>query len=364
MAVTAQAGVFSFGGQSAKGTVASTFYQHRAADIDLATISDDRLGPPEVGGIPTPTIPYRAGVLATGGATISPRLENTFGWLLEGAVGAWSATTDENVFGTATTNMFDHEFVFATNQGFVPYMSFRKEIPGAAADGSDDFGETFEDCKIIALTLALPNDGLISTRVDVLGRVSEFVEDPTWTYGNTQMEDWDSIPIGCVTGGFLKIPTYSATELPVVQATVTLTNAPLDIRQEKVFGDPYIQDVTVIGRSLTVDMLVKWDDPDLYQSIITGSTTGTQWTATPFTSDLDIYTVSTIDAPTTNPATPWQLRVRAAEVMYQAVGGIRLAGNNALMQRVTGTAIAPSSGEYVTINLGNTVNATAYTWPT
>jgi len=361
MAVTAQAGIFSFGGQSAKGTVASTFYQHRAADIDLATVSDDRLGPPEVGGLPTPTIPYRAGVLATGGATINPRLENTFGWLLHGAVGSWSATTDENVFGTATTNMYNHEFVFATQAGYVPWMSFRKHIPGAAADGSEDLGEIFLDSKIIALTIALPNDGLISTRVDVLGRESEFVEDPSWTYGNTQMEDWDSIPIGCVTGGFLQVP--SGTELPVVQATVTLTNAPLDIRQEKVFGSPYIEDVTIVGRSLTVDMLVKWEDPDLYQSIITGSTTGTQWTAAPFTSDLDIYAVSTLDAPTTNPATPWQLRVRASEVMYQQVGGIRLAGNNALMQRITGTAIA-STQEYVTINLGNTVNSTAYTWPT
>ena len=52
MAVTAQTGVFSFGGQTGKTTISSTFFKHRASDIDLATISDDRLGPPEVGGEP------------------------------------------------------------------------------------------------------------------------------------------------------------------------------------------------------------------------------------------------------------------------------------------------------------------------
>jgi len=359
MAVTAQAGIFSWGAQAAKGTISSTFYQHRAADIDLGTVSDDRLGPPEVGGIPTPTFPYRAGVMSAGGATINPRLENTFGWLLHGAAGAASCATDKNVFDTTSTGFNHHTFKFSTVAGFVPWMSFRKYIPGAVS--TEYLGESFVDCKIVSMALAMPNDGPITARVDVLGRTSSFDDNPSWTYGNTEFEDYQSIPVASVVNGYIKIPDFSADALPITQATVTLANQPLDIRQEKVFGSPYLEDVTIIGRQLTVDMIVKWTDPEFYLKVLTGSTTGTNWTAAPFVQDLDIYSLSTGMAVSSY---PWQFRVQAEEVMYQVVGGIRLAGNGALMMRVQGTAIAPSTGDYFSFHLGNTAVATAYSWPT
>lgn len=358
MAVTAQTGTFSFGGQTGKGTLAATFYRHRASDIDLATISDDRLGPPEVGGSPVPTIPFRAGVLASGGALINPRLEDTIGWLLYGATGAWSTTADEDVFGTADTGIQHHEFVFATDEAYLPYLSFRKDIPGTAA--ANDLGEIFQDCKIVNLTVALPNDGLISSRIDVLGRAADtqFESAPTWSYDNA-FETYESIPIGSVTGGFLKIPGFSATALPVTAGSVSLTNAPLDIRQERQFGSPYLDEITVIGRSLTVDLVVKWKDPQLYRSILTGTTEGTQWTAAPFVQDLDIYARSPLVIPTQT--TPYEIRFEAPQVMYQVVGGIRLAGNQAVMIRLTGTAIADASG-YMNLHVAN--EQTDYTWPT
>lgn len=365
MAVTAQTGVLSFGAQTGKGVPATTFYKHRASDIDLATISDDRLGPPEVGGIPTPTIPYRAGVMASGGATIMPRLQNTFGWLLHGALGRVSSTAGQDALGATVTGITNHEFLFHTDAGFVPWMNFRKEIPGSASDNSDDLGENYSDCKIVALTFTLPNDGLITSRVDVLGRAAEQIFDdaPSWTYGNTLYEDYESIPIGCTVGGYLKVPGFSATALPITQATISLTNAPLDIRQEKVYGSPYLEDVTIIGRQAQIDVIVKWNDPQLYMSILTGSTTGTNWVSAPFVQDLDVYALSPATIPGTSPLSPWGMRVRAAAVMYQVVGGIRLAGGQAVMMRLQGTAIA-SAGEYLRINVGNTVAATGYAWPT
>lgn len=363
MAVTAQTGIFSFGAQSAKGTPPSTYYKHYASDIDLAPISDDRVGPPEVGGVVTPTLAYRAGTLATGGALINPRLQNTVGWIMRGAMGAWTVSTDENVFGTTTTGFYHHEFYFDTTvASLVPWMGFRKLVPGTVA--TQFSGEVYKDCKIVGLTFALPNDGLISSRLDVLGRLWEFTTGTAataWTYGNTVFDANASVPIGSVSGGFLKVPTYSATELPVVQATVTLANAPLDIRQEKVFGDPYLEDVTIIGRSALVDMIVKWNDPALFKAIMTGSTTGTEWTASPFLSDLDVYALSHQESSVSGQ--PYELRFEAPNVMYQVVGGIRLAGNGAVMMRVTGTVIQPTSGNYLTMHLGNTYS-TGYTWPT
>lgn len=364
MAVTAQTGIFSFGGQSAKGTAASTFYKHYASDIDLAPISDDRLGPPEVGGIVVPTLPYRAGTIATGGALINPRLQNTIGWLLRGAAGAWDVTADEDVFESTTTGFSHHKFYFDTqNQSLVPWMTFRKLIPGT--QNTDFSGETYVDCKIVGLTFALPNDGLISSRVDVLGRSWEFTNGTAatqWSYANTQFDSNDSVPIGSVIGGYLKVPTYDSNPLPVVQATITLANAPLDIRQEKIFGSPYIEDVTITGRSVVVDMIVKWNDPYLFKSILTGDSAGTEWTAAPFLSDLDIYAMSHKESGVSGQ--PYELRFEAPNVMYQVVGGIRLAGNGAVMMRVQGTAIVPSdTSYYFTMHLGNTWS-TGYTWPT
>lgn len=361
MAVTAQAGVFSFGAQTGKGTLSATFYQHRASDIDLATISDDRLGPPEVGGVPVPTIPYRAGVMAAGGAMINPRLENTLGWLLYGALGAVTSTVDTDVFEVASTGANHHIFKFATAQGFVPYMSFRKEVPGELT--ANDVGEQFQDCKIVSLAIAFPNDGLITSRVDVLGRAAgtNFDHSPdAWSYENTEFEAYPSIPIGSVTGGYLKIPDFSATALPVTAANITLTNAPLDIRQEKNYGSPYLDEVTIVGRSLTADLILKWKDPELYAKIITGATDGTNWTAAPFVSDLDIYALSPNDISGAI-TSPYELRVEAPLMMYQVQGGIRLAGNEAVMLRVTGTAIAGTE-DYCQFHLAN--EETQYVWPT
>lgn len=362
MAITSQAGIFAFGPQSGKEESASTLYRHRASDIDLAIISDDRLGPPEVGGSPTPTIPYRAGVMAVGGATINPRLEDSFGWLLHGVAGDTAVATDKDVFDSTSTGFNHHTFTFdTTNEGFVPFMSFYKEIPSLTS--TDYVNELYEDCKVIGLTLALPNDGLISARVDVIGRMATGTQITTNGQPSTlqtTFEDYESIPIGSVVNGYIKIPGYGAgEELPIAAATVTFANAPLDIRQEKVYGSPYLEDVTVVGRAMTVDMIVKWQDSELYRSIITGSTTATQWTSVPFVEDLDIYALTGLNAVSTY---PWQLRIQAPKVMYQMQGGIRLAGNDAVMMRLTGTAIKGTEA-YYTIHLGN-ARSTAYTWPT
>jgi len=360
MAVIAQTGVFSFGPQAAKETVAATFYQHRATDIDLAAVSDDRLGPPEVGGIPTPTIPYRAGLLCTGGALINPRLESTLGWLLYGAVGACTTTGNLNVFGTASTGEFCHTFKFNSLTAAVPYMTMRKKIPGQLS--TEISGETFMDCKVVGFTLSLPNDGLINARVDVIGRTVEYTDSTgvaAWTYGNTNMEDYQSIPIGSITAGYVQIPGYSASDMPITAAQITLQNAPLDMRQERVFGSPYIDDITVVGRALTADVVVKWQDANLYRSILTGATNATVWTAIPFVSNLDVYTRS--PANVAGKSFPYELRIKAPKVMWQMVGGIRLAGNQALMMRLTGTAIA-SATDYCSFTLGNM--ETVYTWPT
>ena len=359
MTVVAQTGLFGFGPQAGKEIGATTLYKHRANDIDLAIISDDRLGPPEVGGTPTPTVPYRAGVVAQGGATIAPRLENTFGWLLYATAGHVETEDNEDVFGSTEAGFYHHTFSFNPDaEGLVPWMTFYKEIPGIT--DAQRIAETYEDCKVVNHALVLPNDGLIQSRIDVIGRMAndnQLQEGPSTVFGNTEYEDFQSIPLGSVEGSYIQVPEVSGEDLPIIQCSVNFQNAPLDMAQEKVFGSPFLEDVTIIGRQMTVEMIVKWQDADLYRAIITGSPTGTAWTPCPFIADLDVYAqTGECDEETA----PWQIRVTAPEVVYQMEGGITIAGNEAVMMRLRGTVIK-GTGYYYKIHLGN--RTPAYTWP-
>ena len=356
MAVTAMAGIVAWGPQPGKTTTATTFYKHKATLVDLAVQDDTRLGAPEIGGDPIPSFPYKAGVMVGGGFTIQPRLEDTIGWLLYAAMGAVSSTLH-------TTGVTEHTFGFnATDSAATKWLSARKYIPMKDGSTVTDLREVYTDCKIVGMAFTLANDAPITTRVDLIGRSFTIDTSTAWTFANTSYEGFASIPIGCVVGGFIELPTFSTstTKLAVQAATVTWANTPLDIRQERVFGSPYIDDVTTIMRQLTFDIVVKWNDPDLYKSILTGATNGTSWTSVPFTSSLQLLVMSPGDI---SGATGhhFELEINAANVMLQQAEGISLAGNNAVVSRFTGTAVQPAdTSAYCTIKLRN--DAAAYTW--
>jgi hypothetical protein len=361
MTTVAQAGILGFGPSAGKGSGVTdgSWYRHKATLIDLAVLDDQRLGPPEVGGRPLPTIPYKAGVMVGGGASLNPRLEASLGWLLAGALGDSTSTAGSG-------SIYDHEFrISQASPGLVPWMGWRKYIPADVAANS--LGEMYNDCKLTNLVLTLPNDGLVNARADVVGRTFTLEENPNWgvTSGSVggwdalygEFEDYTSIPIGSDIGGYINVPTFG--DLPVVQAQVGIQNMPLDPRMEKVYGSPYLQDVTIVSRAVTLDLTVKWDDPDLYQQILTGSTSGTTWSAVPFTSAIEFKTQSPSNMPGEN--TPYSLYVQVTEAMLALQGGIQLAGNNAVMMRFTGTAL-DVSGDYVVFKLAN--QYADYTWPT
>ena len=362
MSQTSNAGVFGFGLQvdGAKDGAIATWHRHQAADIDLGIVDDVRLGPPEIGGIPTPTFPYKAGYVVGGGATVYPRLEDVIGWLLLGTLGDASVALGEDIDANAVVGLNHHTFKFKSGANdFVPFMGFRKLIPHTTA--ANVIGQEFTNCKATGLTLGFPNDGPISARVDALGIDWELEEAPTYTWDNTY-ENWGSIPVATAqhsaVGGHIKFtPASGAITLPVVGASMTLANIPLDIRQEKIYGSPKIQDVTILSRAASFDLLVKWDDPDLYQEILTGSTTGTEWSDDPFVGALEILTQSTAEIGVAPLNLPYKMRVKSAEVLMQQVGDIVLASNQAIMMRMSAQALAPSSGEYVSIEMQNEVAA-------
>ena len=350
MAASAQAGTIGFGAQTAKESAPSTWYRHRATMVDLAVNDPTAEGPPEVGGRPLPTFPYKTGPIVAGGLTIQPRFEDTLGWLLYGLIGDLSSAESPGASG-----LYNHTFTLLSgDETFVPWMGFRKHIPRVDGGAATDLGEQYTDCKILGGALALPNDSPLSMRLDVLGRTFELNHDPTaWTWA-ADFEDWQSIPVACAVGGYLK---FDAVEMPVIAASVGFQNVPLDLRQEKVYGDPFLDGITVVGRRLAFDFTVKWENPDLYASILTGSTIGTEWTSAPTTGSFEVKAVSSVNMP--SETEPYSLIISGTEVMLSQVGGIQLAGNQAVLLRYSGVALDNAS--YISFVLRNKV--TSYTWP-
>ena len=350
MSVTAQAGTVGFGAQPAKGTLATTWYRHRATLVDLAIIDPSQEGAPEVGGIPVPSFPYKTGPMVAGGLTLQPRFEDTLGWLLYGLMG--DVTSEES---PGASGIYNHAFAMLTDQEtYVPWMSFRKHIPRKDNVAASDLGEIYKDCKILGFTLSLPNEAPLTARVDVLGREFTLDEDPTAWQWAAEFEHWESIPVACAVGGYLKINNE---ELPIVQANVGFQNVPLDPRQEKIYGSPYLEDITIIQRRMTYDMTVKWNNSDLYQDVVTGSVSGTAWSPIPKTASFEVKAVSSMDID--GETEPYSLIVTADEVMMSQQGGITLAGNQAVMMRFSGVALEATN--YATFTLRN--GTAGYTWP-
>lgn len=350
MSVTAQAGTVGFGAQSAKGTLPTTWFRHRATMVDLAPIDPTQEGAPEVGGIPVPSFPYKTGPMVAGGLTLQPRFEDTLGWLLYGLMGDVTSTESPGASG-----IYNHLFeMLESDPTYVPWMGFRKHIPRKDNGVNTDLGEIYKDCKVLGFTLTLPNEAPLSARIDVLGREFQLDEDPSiWAWDNT-FEHWESIPVACAVGGYLKI---EGAELPVVQANISFQNVPLDPRNEKVYGSPWLEDITIIQRRMQYEMTVKWNNPDLYRDVLTGSTSGTDWSPHPKTASFEVKAVSSMDIDGEDE--PYSLIVAADEVMMNQVGGITLAGNQAVMMRFSGTALEATN--YASFTLRN--KATSYVWP-
>lgn len=363
MATTAQGGILGFGPSTGKDVAVTSgkWYRHKATLIDLGVMDDQRMGPPEVGGNPFPSMPYKAGVMVGGGATVSPRLKASVGWLLYGALGSDTVTSGSGAIKYHTFK------VSGSNPNFVPWMGFRKYIPYSGDAGDYGIGETYNDCKVTNFVLTLPNDGLISARVDVIGRKFTLEASPTWgiTSGSAggwdptdgEFEDFSSVPIGCTIGGYINVPTFG--NLPVVAGQIAWQNQPLDTRNEKVYGSPFLEDVTVVSRAMTLDLTVKWRNPDLYRQILTGSVSGTTWSSTPFTTAVEIVAIS--PDVMTGESLPYKLKINVTKAMLALNGSIQLAGGQAIMMRFTGTAIDQPGQNYATVELTNQYASYAWT---
>lgn len=350
MSRSGQYGYIAVGPQVSKGVLPTTptFYKYRATDIDFGAVQPGGLLPPEIAGIITPTGAYKMGAFGAGGFTFIPRLEDDLGWLLYALMGTVSTS------GSALD--YDHTFKFATDPSSTPWLTLRKWVPASTA-----YGENVLDCKVGRLRLTIPQAGPVTARIDFVGRVPTFLEDPTWTV-NT-MDDGDTFAVAGASASYVKLPDFSASALPATGCVFEMTNMMSTPQQEFVIGSQYPDDFIVISRAATIRWVYKWEDPDLCRLIMTGAATGqTAWTPAVYSTDFEAQVVTAADYLPTTPVTPYGLKITAEKVTWEPNGPIRLVGNNILAQEFVGTALDPAAGEYATLVLNN--SAATYTWPT
>lgn len=349
MTISSQSGIWSFAVQPSAfrdkvggfDVDAINWYKYRTPRVTLGTIQDQQVFPLEVGGTIVPTGAYKQAQFYAGDVDILPRLENTIGLLLYGALGAVSSVTGVDVNGNAVAGVNTHTFSFKTGENaFLPWMASRCVMPGATT--ADDFGELGYDCKVTALQLTIPQMGKVAMRLVMQGRAAAYDNDPqNWDYDIPRFEDSESVPDAG--SGHFKI---GGTEYPALGVSATINNNLTTPQQEMVVGSFNPDDFIALTRDVSLQFTYKYEDSDLAQQILTGSPTGTTWTPLPFfaeTSGADYAVDMYFEAPDVIPGTStnYAIRLRANKVTLARVGAPQLVAGGFITENYVLTVLEP-----------------------
>lgn len=356
MSVSSRNGVLAYGPQTAKESLASTFYRHKTLDINLGAIEQSERWAPEVGGSVFNVGQRKTAAFVGGQATIQPRIENVFGWLLYAMSGDVSTVDDTPEAGANT-----HIFTPASDHAYLPWLTMHKYIPGATS--GDALGEVLQDCKIAQAVFSMASMAPLTCQVGVLGREPSFEEAPSWSYEN-EFEDVQSVPTG--NSGHFKLPDFSTDALEASSVEVTLMNrlSAAQLQNEMVIGSYHPDDLVVIERDVAFRFVYKWADPDLWQQVYTGAVDGTAWTPSVYETDVEAKLESPNNIPGTS--TPYSLSIEAPEVDWSVDGQLRLQGNNILYCPMAGVLNEPATADPFQIKVVNDVasgDPEYYTWP-
>lgn len=354
MTVASTEGVFSYGGQVAKGTLATTWYKHKATRVNVGPQQTIRQFPPEIGGGFHPTGAYKEMAFGAGQAILNPRLENVIGWLLYAAVGKLST-----VNGVPEAGMRRHIFTPPDNYYDMPWVSVRRSIPGATGV-SDNVGELLLDARVVGWRLAVAPGAIATSAFTFVGRepALSLVGVDSWAYDNADYERYPSVPLAHQ--GSLKL---NHVEKPATNLVIDLVNQYTTPREELIIGSPYPDDFILQYQTLSVTWTYKWQDPDLYQALLTGSNTEASgdidWSPTVHTAPFELDLNSPGNA--TGMSNPWNLNVYAPEFTWQAAGPPELVGGGWLALQFTGIAQEHASADTFRVWLENLT--ADYTWP-
>jgi len=269
--------------------------------------------------------------------------------------------TSSATAGTVSVGYYQtasHLFAFASNAEFLPWLTVQKIVPGTTR-----FSERGIDNRVTAARFVLPAGGLLQARFDFRGIFPAWQEgtdlnNPT-TGHEAQItgsyEDYTSIPVMSDGEGYVRLPNYSAQNMKFVNATINFGNNLTEDDQERIIGTPYLDNLVVLQRAITIQGTWKWNDAALYQRFLVGNNSlAAGWSTVPFETDLQIRVI----APTTIPGTTstrYSLQFDAPNVIWNVQGPPQLQAGGTIMLPVVGTVRVPTTGSPFTATLVNEV---------
>jgi hypothetical protein len=334
----------------------SNWQRFLATDIDISPREQMQPLPPEVGSDLTPRDMYKTIVFAAGQVDFMPRADGMFGLLAYALMGQVSSVTGKDMDGNTVAGVNTHLFSF--NQGErLPWFSMRKYVPGA-----NPLAEYAGDCIMQNLRIVVPATGKMQMTASFLGRLP--LEDPT--VPNPDNLAWANTynPSGTIPESCSATISLGADAPKVLSCTMNISNGTTQAAQEAIVGSYYLDDIIALQRSVSIQVVVKWESPDLYLKAFGGASNATSWTPNPYkTSGVGpnwgfklIGKAPSVIASGRN----YAFGLRAQDVVWSADGGPQLQAGNIVTQRFNGLVITPASGVYAQLLLQNAT--AAYAW--
>lgn len=358
MPVIAQTSVVSFAPQAT--AVGDGTFNHSSYQWQKVRVISDNLGaqirqqefPPEIGGLNVLSAEYRDMLVAGGMLGFIPRFERSFGNILYGLMGDVSTVANKDADGATATGAYTHIFKFGSTAYNLPFMAFRRMIDHT--NPANVLGETIYDAVIGGMQLQMPAVGKGAAQIQVIGRRTRKDRNvkSTWTYVNSTFEDPTTTPDAYLSD--VKIGSQVMDK--AVQLSFNFTNG---VNAERLMhmGSIYADGFIAEQRALTTQLVYRYEDPDYYQKVLTGSVSGTApmpevfeeiTSGGTFALSANLRTGRQIASSGTN----YNLRIRANRVSWQ-VGSLDLGAGNLVFVTLVGKAVLPTSGEFAEFLLTN-----------
>lgn len=357
MTVPASGAKFGFGPQTAKGVLATTWYQHNTQRVDMGPQQAIAQFPIEIGGSFLPQGAYKAMAFSAGQATLAPRLGGFLGWLIRALAGYYEVTGNQPEDG-----LYTHTFGPFSHYAEAKWISVRRYIPGPS--NTTDVGEVMKDCRVTAMRLMVAPAAVATATFTFVGREFYLDENPTaWTWATPQHptdESYLSVPLAH--SGSLKIDNVAQKATNII---VDLVNNYTTPQEEMIIGSHFPDDLIVQSQAMTFTWINKWEDPVLYEKLLAAASGGggtLPWSPQVYQGSFELTIASPYNIG--NTSTPWSLKITAPYVTWQADGPPELIGGQWLQQRFIGTVQEPPPGSNErawTITLVNRYQS--YAWP-
>lgn len=370
MTVSASPGIgFAFALQSAKGSAVSDtsdFKRQRVIQAQLGAVQQAGQFPQEVGGGYHSGGLYKSAIAAQGSVRMMPRLEGDMGYLLKALLGAPEAS------GTSDTGWYETSFKPADSVCSHPWLTARKFVPNCTA--ADQLGEEISDAKLNAFSLSVRPGQPAMLDLGLLGISSQFVDAATasaWGDAMEAYEGTDSVILGGVNGTQALLGDIAGVDLgggagsefsvPALDIQLNVQNrfSGEGITPELVIGSLQMDDLILLGQTISFTLTYKWKDPNLYKAVYAwdgGTSVGNSPTAKMLKTDV---TLTFKSANVLTAGVNEQLQFVLNSCSLQCPNGIVLSGGQYVTIQVQGVCeIAATPDAYATVKLKNGV---AYT---